>query len=282
MIITTDTTTPMNMTSTATMLDDFIVRAAFAGVGIALAAAPLGCFVVWRRMAYFGDATAHAAILGVALSLATSMPVFLGALVVALGMGLALDLLSKRGFGPDTSLGVLAHSALAAGLVAVSLVDGLRVDLMSFLFGDILSVSRADIGIIWGGAVATTLLIGWRWQSLLVATLSPDLASASGINPRREQLILTLALAIVVAVAIKVVGALLISAMLIIPAASARPLSRTPEVMAVLAAVIGSIAALGGLGASFQFDTPTGPTIVCVVAVIFVAITLFAPLFKTK
>ena len=264
------------------MLDDFMVRAALAGLGIAFAAAPLGCFVVWRRMAYFGDATAHAAILGVALSLATSLPVFLGALIVALGMGLAMDRLSARGLGPDTSLGVLAHSALAAGLVAVSLVDGLRVDLMSFLFGDILSVNNLDVGVIWVGAVVVIGLMAWRWQSMLVATLSPDLASASGINPRREQLILTLALAIVVAVAIKVVGALLISAMLIIPAAAARPLSRTPEVMVALAAAIGAVSVFGGLGASFQLDTPTGPTIVCTAAVIFAAITLVSPILKSR
>ena len=264
------------------MLDDFLVRAVLAGLGIALAAAPLGCFVVWRRMAYFGDATAHAAILGVALSLATSLPVFLGALIVALSMGLAMDRLSARGYGPDTSLGVLAHSALAAGLVAVALVDGLRVDLMSFLFGDILAVSKIDVGVIWAGAVAVVGLMAWRWQAMLVATLSPDLASASGMNPRREQLVLTLALAVVVAVSIKVVGALLISAMLIIPAAAARPLSRTPEVMAALAAVIGALAIFGGIGASFQLDTPTGPTIVCAAAVIFAAVTIFSPFFKSR
>jgi zinc transport system permease protein len=257
------------MDATTTMLDDFIVRAALAGIGVAIAAAPLGCFVVWRRMAYFGDATAHAAILGVALSLATSIPVFFGALIVALGMGLAMDRLSSRDFGPDTSLGVLAHAALAAGLVAVSLIEGVRVDLMAFLFGDILAVSVWDVGLIWGGAVCVAALIAWRWQALLCATLSPDLATASGLNPRREQLILTLALAVTVAVAIKVVGALLISALLIIPTAAARPLSKTPEMMAIIAILLGITSALGGLAASFQFDTPTGPTIVCVAATIF-------------
>jgi zinc transport system permease protein len=263
------TTITIMMIATMTMLDDFLIRAALAGIGVAVAAAPLGCFVVWRRMAYFGDATAHAAILGVALSLATSIPVFFGALVVALVMGVAMDRLSTRDFGPDTALGVLAHSALAAGLVAVSLIDGIRVDLMGFLFGDILAVSVWDVGMIWIGALCVAGLIIWRWQALLCATLSPDLATASGLNPRREQLILTLALAVTVAVAIKVVGALLISALLIIPTAAARPLSRTPEMMAVIAVVMGIASALGGLAASFQFDTPTGPTIVCVAALIF-------------
>ncbi|WP_299349657.1 iron chelate uptake ABC transporter family permease subunit [uncultured Shimia sp.] len=253
------------------MLDDFLVRATLAGLGVALAAAPLGCFVVWRRMAYFGDATAHAAILGVALSLALSTSVFTGALAVALMMAFAVSALSGRGYAMDTLLGVLAHSALAFGLVAVSFLKGVRVDLNAYLFGDILAVGQSDLAVIWIGAALVVALVTWRWSALLTSTLSPDLAYASGIDPKREQLVLTLGLAIVVAVAIKVVGALLIVALLIIPAASARPLSRTPESMAVIAALIGGTAAILGLRASFLWDTPAGPTIVCVAAVIFLA-----------
>ncbi len=251
------------------MLDDFMVRAALAGIGVALAAAPLGCFVVWRRMAYFGDATAHAAILGVALSLAFSMSIFIGTMAVALLMALTVSLLSGRGYAMDTLLGVLAHSALAFGLVAVSFLSGVRIDLMAYLFGDILAVSRGDLAVIWGGAGLVVALISWRWSALLTATLNEDLAHASGIDPRREQLVLTVALAITVAVAIKVVGVLLIAAMLIIPAAAARPLSRTPEGMAIAAGLIGMLSAIVGLRAAFVFDTPAGPTIVCVAAITF-------------
>lgn len=251
------------------MLDDFFVRATLAGTGTALAAAPLGCFVLWRRMAYFGDATAHAAILGVALSLALSLPVVAGALVVALVMAMAVAMLSGRGYAMDTLLGVMAHSALAFGLVAVSVLATVRIDVMTYLFGDILAVSRMDLAVIWGGAVMVLALIAWRWSALLTATLNPDLARAAGIDPRREQLILTLALAVVVAVAIKVLGALLITAMLIIPAAAARAFSRTPEAMAVIASGAAVLSAWGGLRVSYAFDTPTGPTIVCVIAVLF-------------
>ena len=251
------------------MLDDFMTRAALAGIGTALAAAPLGCFVVWRRMAYFGDATAHAAILGVALSLTFSMPIFTGALVIALIMAATVTLLSGRGYAMDTLLGVMAHSALAFGLVAVSFLSGIRIDLMAYLFGDILAVSRGDLAVIWGGAALVVGLVAWRWSALLTATLDPDLARAAGIEPRRESLVLMLALAVVVAVAIKVVGALLITAMLIIPAATARPFVRTPEAMAALATLIAMAAAAGGLLASYRFDTPTGPTMVCVVATLF-------------
>ncbi len=257
------------------MLDDFLVRSALAGLGVALAAAPLGCFIVWRRMAYFGDATAHAAVLGVALSLVLETPIFAGVLVISLMMATLVSSLTGRGYAMDTLLGVMAHSSLAVGLVAVSFLDNIRIDLMAYLFGDILAVGKTDLAVIWGGSVLVISLVAYRWSGLLLATLNPDLAHASGVSPKREQLILTIALAIVVAVAIKVVGVLLIAAMLIIPAATARPFCKTPETMAVLAAIIGCAASLAGLRASYQLDTPTGPTIVCMVALMF----LFASLF---
>lgn len=258
------------------MLDDFTIRAALAALGVALAAAPLGCFVVWWRMAYFGEATAHAAILGVALSLGLSLPMVPAILVAALVMAGAVTILNGRGHAMDTSLGVLAHSALAAGLVAVALLSPVRIDLTGYLFGDILGVSKSDLAVIWGGMAVVLGLLFWRWSALLIATLNPDLARASGIDPRREEFGLTLALAVVVAVAIKVVGVLLIAALLIIPAAAARALTRTPEAMAILAALLGACAALGGLWVAFVLDTPTGPSIVCVAAVLFVLTTVIS------
>ncbi len=253
------------------MLDDFLLRAALGGVGLALATGPLGALVVWRRMAYFGDATSHAAILGVAIALSLQLPVGAGVLVVALAMALLVSALAARGFAMDTALGVMAHAALAFGLVAISFVPGVRGDLQSYLFGDILAVTRGDLLFIWGGAAAVLGLLIWRWQALLTSTLSEELAHASGINPGRERLVLTIALALVVAVALKVVGALLIAAMLIIPAAAARALSRTPEAMAVGAALVGAAACLLGLMLSLWQDTPAGPSIVTAAAVMFAA-----------
>ncbi len=253
------------------MLDDFLVRAALAGVGLALATGPLGAFVVWRRMAYFGDATAHAAILGVALALAADLPITLGTLVVALAMALTVAGLAARGWAMDTTLGVLAHSALAFGLVAISFFPAVRNDLSSYLFGDILAVSRSDLGLIWGGAALVLLLIAWRWQALLTATLNEDLAHASGLNPARERLVLVLALALAVAVALKIVGALLIAAMLIIPAAAARGLARSPEAMALGAIGIGAASSLAGLQLSLWQDTPAGPSIIVAAAAFFAA-----------
>ncbi len=260
-----------------TMLDDFLVRAALAGVGLSLATGPLGSLVVWRRMAYFGDATAHAAILGVALALASDLPVGLGTLAVALAMAATVATLAARGWAMDTTLGVLAHSALAFGLVAISFVPGARTDLSAWLFGDILAVSRGDLAFVWGGAILVLGLLAWRWSALLTSTLSEDLAHASGVNPDRERLVLVLALALVVAVAIKVVGALLIAAMLIIPAAAARGLARSPEAMAALAMVIGAAASLAGLFVSFRLDTPAGPSIIACAAVAFAVAATLGP-----
>jgi zinc transport system permease protein len=252
-----------------TMLDDFFTRALLAGLGLALATGPLGSFVVWRRMAYFGDATSHAAILGVALALGLHLPIALGTLIVALAMAMTVSTLAAKGWAMDTTLGVLAHSALAFGLVAISFVPNVRADLSTYLFGDILAVSRFDLIYIWGGAALVIGLLIWRWQGLLMTTLNEDLAAASGINPNMERLILTIALSIVVAVALKIVGALLIAAMLIIPAAAARGLARTPESMAVLAALLGAGATFGGLQLSLWQDTPAGPSIVTLAALIF-------------
>lgn len=251
------------------MIEPFLIRAGLAGLGVALAAAPLGCFVVWRRMAYFGDAIAHGAILGVAIGLAFLVPIFAGVLLVTMIMAMIVAGLSGRMFAADTLLGVLAHSALAFGLVAVSFIEGVRIDLMAYLFGDILAVGPGDLMVIWAGAGLVLALISWRWQALLLTSVSEDLAIASGINPARERLILTLALALVVAVAIKVVGVLLISAMLIIPAAAARPFANTPERMVLMALAVGTTSILGGLWLALVFDSPAAPTIVSLAAILF-------------
>lgn len=264
------------------MLDDFLMRALLAGLVVAVATGPLGCFVVWRRMAYFGDATAHAAILGVALALGFQISIFIGTMVVALLMAMIVATLAGRGWAMDTTLGVLAHSALAFGLVAVSFLPNVRVDLTAFLFGDILAVSRFDLGVIAAGSALVLGLILWRWQGLLMATLSEDLAQSAGINPARERMVLTVALAIVVAVALKIVGALLIAALLIIPAAAARNLARTPEMMALIAVGIGMFSVMGGLQLSLMQDTPSGPSIVVVAALVFLFATLGSALVQKR
>ena len=257
------------------MFDDFLIRAAFAAVGVAIPAALLGCFVVWQRMAYFGDATAHAAVLGVALALGFGISVFAGVGLIALLMALTIYHLTARGHTVDTVLGVFAHGALALGLVSVALIPGQRIDIEAYLFGDVLTVTKGDLVIIWAGAALIVGVLGYQWQRILTATVSPDLAAAAGHNPRRAQLILTLMLAAIVAVAIKVVGALLITALLIIPAATARVFARTPEQMALVAAGVGALAAVGGLWISVILNTGVGPTVVCTATFAFALAQVF-------
>lgn len=253
------------------MLDDFFVRAVLAGLGLALVAGPLGSFVVWRRMAYFGDSTAHAAILGVAMALAFEVSIYAGTLAVAVAMACLVSALVTRGQAMDTILGVLSHSALAVGLVAISFVPAARSDLSGYLFGDILAVGRSDLVLIWTGAALVLAVLILRWQRLVTSSLNEELAMAAGIDPRVERLVLSLALAVVVALAIRVVGSLLISAMLIVPAAAARTWARTPERMAAGAALIAAASVILGLWASLRLDTPAGPSIVTAAAIFFVA-----------
>lgn len=260
----------MIMTMGTPMIETFLIRAALAGLAVAVAAGPLGAFVVWRRMAFFGDAMAHASVLGVAFALLVSMPISFGTFLLALGLGTLLSRLQDHETAGDTTLGVLAYSALALGLVMVSFLDGVRVNIEALLFGDILTASWSDVATLWAGAVAILGLIFWRWSRLLTVTLNPELAVAAGINPRREDLIITIALALLIAMALKIVGALLITAMLVIPNASARLLSRTPEAMATFASVLGSFAVIGGLSLAVWQDTPAGPSIVVAATALYV------------
>ncbi len=252
------------------LLDDFLFRALLGGLGVALAAGPLGAFVVWRRMAYFGDTLAHSGLLGVALGVLAGIGEGPGVLVVCLVLALVLVALQRRKqLATDTLLGILAHSALSLGLVALAFVLGARIDLASYLFGDILAVSRTDLGWIWGGGALALALLAALWRPLLAATVHEELARVEGVPVLAVRLAFMLLIALVIAVAMKVVGILLITSLLIIPAACARRFARTPEVMAAAASLIGCLAVAGGLALSLSEDTPAGPSIVVSAAALF-------------
>lgn len=253
------------------MFDDFFMRALFAGFGVALVGGPLGSFIVWRRMAYFGDSTAHAAIMGVAIGIALDISVYAGTIAVACAMAVLVSVLASRGQTMDSVLGVVSHSALALGLVTISFVPDARMNLSSYLFGDILAVGTVELLWIWVISLAVLALLIWRWQRLMTATVNEELAMAERINPQIERLVLSIAVALIVAVAIRIVGALLISALLIIPAATARRFASTPEQMAITASFIAALAVWVGLNASLWWDTPAGPSIVVAAATLFLA-----------
>lgn len=252
------------------MLDDFFTRALVAGIGVALVAGPLGCFIVWRRLAYFGDTLSHAALLGVAIAFLFEVNITLAVFAVSACVSIALLMLQKRAtLSSDALLGLLSHSALALGLVVLAFMTWVRIDLMGLLFGDILAVSTTDIIVIYLGGVGIIAVLALIWQPLFAATVNYELAEAEGMNPNRANIIFMLLMATVIAIAMKIVGVLLITAMLIIPAATARRFSGGPEQMAVLAALIGVASVVAGLFGSLEFDTPSGPSIVVASLVFF-------------
>jgi zinc transport system permease protein len=254
-------------------MDDFLIRALLAGLGVALAAGPLGCFVVWRRMAYFGDALAHSALLGVALAVALQVNLMLGVVAFSLALGAALALLERQQLlATDTLLGILAHGGLALGLIALSLIGPGRVDLLSLLFGDILAVTRADLGLIGLLILVVALALARLWRPLLAATVQAELAEVEGVRVGAVRLAFTLLLAAAVGVGMKVVGVMLIVSLLIVPAAAARRLARTPEQMAAGASGLGMTAVALGLWASLQWDVPSGPAIVAAAILLFAAL----------
>lgn len=261
------------------MLDDFFVRAIIGGLGVALVAGPIGCFIIWRRMAYFGDTLSHAALLGVALGLLMNVNLTLSVFVVSVLVSLALMAMQKRAsLSADALLGLLAHSSLAIGLVVLAFMTWIRFDLMGLLFGDILAVSKSDILVIYGGGAMVLAVLALIWKPLFAATVSAELAEAEGVQSERANLIFMLLLAIIIAISMKITGVLLITAMLIIPAATARRFASGPEQMAVVAAICGMAAVFAGLFGSLQFDTPSGPSIIVAALLLFVC--SFSPLVK--
>lgn len=253
------------------MIDDFLWRAALAGLGVALLTAPLGCFVVWQRLAMFGNSIAHCGLLGVAIGVLLSVDLTLGVIMVSLALAVMLIGLQGQKLLPqDTLLGILAHASLAAGLLAATWVGGQRLDLMGYLFGDILAVSRADLAWIFGGVILVGGVMLYLWRPLLSMSVHEELAAAEGVPVGLVRAGFMLLIAFTVAVSIKIVGILLITSLLIIPAAAARAFASSPERMAIGAALLSAVSVLAGLGFSVQLDTPAGPSIVLVLTGLFV------------
>ncbi len=251
-------------------MPDFLIYALICGVGVALVSGPLGAFVVWRRMAYFGDTLAHSALLGAAIGIMLEVSPLWSVLFCCILVALLMVLLqSQKALANDTVLGILSHSALALGLVCAGFIADTRLDLWGILFGDILTVDIKDITIIYSIMVTVLALLGYFWRPLLLATLDENLAKVEGIPVARLRLLLMTLIAVVVALAMKVVGVLLITALLIIPAATSRRLCASPEAMAITAAALGALSVIMGLLASFYWDTPAGPSIVLAASGLF-------------
>lgn len=258
---------------------EFLLPSILAGLGIALIAGPLGSFVVWRKMAYFGDTLAHASLMGLALGFLLDVNLYLALTICCLALAIVLVSLQKQKLvATDTLLGILAHSSLSLGLVTVSVLDNVRIDLMSYLFGDLLAVTPEDIAYIFTGVIVVSALMMFFWRPLLSTTVNEELAAVEGHNVDLMRLILMLMVGLVIALGMKFVGALIMTSLLIIPAATARRFSRTPEQMAILASVLGAISVLLGLSMSWHLDTPAGPSVVISATALF----LLAQSYRVK
>ena len=253
------------------MFDDFFIRALVAGIGIAIVTGPLGCLVIWRRLSYFGDTLSHSALLGVTLAYAFSINISLSVFIISGAVALLLLSLQKRTkLAGDSLLGLLAHSTLAIGLVLIGFLSSIRFDLMGLLFGDILAVTIEDIFIIWFGGLIILGILFYIWKSIFAATVNYDLAAAEGMKPDLSNFIFTLLLAGVIALSIKMIGALLITGLLLIPAATARSLSSNPRQMVILSILVGIISVILGLFSSLELNTASGPSIIVAALVLFI------------
>jgi zinc transport system permease protein len=249
--------------------DPFILRGILAGIAVALISGLVGCFVVWRRMSYYGESIAHSSLLGVGFAILMGVSINLGIVFTCLLFGiLFLWLQHSKVLSSDTLLGVLAHLALALGIIVISL-NKIKIDIHAFLFGDILTVSSSDLWGMYLGVLIAVFLICYNWSSLLLVTIDEDLAKAEGVNTLNINLLFTFILTIVVAISIQIIGLLLITAMLIIPAAASRRLANSPETMALVATFIGIVSVILGVMLSVEIDAPSGPSIVLVSAILF-------------
>lgn len=249
---------------------DFLLFALFGGLGIAIISAPLGVFMVWQRQSYFGATLAHSALLGVSMGLFLEMDlsfsVILFALIIAFGIH---QLSQKTQLSSDTLLGILAHSSLALGLALLSLQNTVQIDIMGYLFGDILSVTSTDLMLISMVGLITLVFYLFHWRDLLNITLNPELAQVEGVRVKAIQLQYVLLLALMIALSMKIVGVLLVTSLLIIPAAAARRFAQTPEAMLLYSMILGIVSVVLGLGTSMTWDIPTGPAIVLVATALF-------------
>ena len=257
------------------ILDDFFVRALVAGIGMAIVAGPLGCFVIWRRLAYFGDTLAHSGLLGVTIGFILNIDLSFSVFVISGIIAFFLLVLQKKTkLAGDSLLGLLAHSSLAIGLVFIAILSSIRFDLMGLLLGDILSVSINDILIIWFGGGLLLLVLFFIWKSLFAATISYDLAKAEGMSPELSNYLFTILLAGIIAISIKMIGVLLITGLLLIPPAMSRNFSNSPKQMIIFSIIGGVISVIIGLFCSLQLNTPSGPSIIVASLLLFI-ISLF-------
>jgi len=252
-----------------------VIKALLAGLGLALTTGPLGCFLVWRRMAFFGDALAHSSLLGIALGILLHIDMNIGIVAICLLCAAILAKThSRHHLSADTWLSIISYSALALGVLALS-TSGSDADLESYLLGDIMTLGGQDLYWVYGCALLVSIFFFWKWRELLLVTLDEELAQTAGVSVNFVRGVFMVILAFTVAIALKTVGALLMPALLIMPAATASRFARSPEYMALMAVGIAFLGVFIGLLTAISYSTPSGATIVVSCLALFLGSTLF-------
>jgi zinc transport system permease protein len=245
------------------LLDDFVLRASLAGFIMVVIAAPMGCLMVWQRLAFLSDTLGHAAVLGVGVGLLLQVQPIFGVLAVALVIVFSLSRVGNFDSAlSETTLAIISHTGLAGGIILVGILPGPGVNLEAILFGDLLATSKSDLLSLLLTTSLLVVLLLRNWRAFVAVSVSREIAQAEGVEVRRVQLLMYVMIALLVAVMMKVMGVLLIAAMLVIPTSSARLFSRSPEQMVLISGFYGLAALAGGMASSFHFDWQTGPAIV--------------------
>ncbi|KDB19613.1 metal ABC transporter permease [Wolbachia endosymbiont of Glossina morsitans morsitans] len=249
------------------LTQDFFINSLVAVVVISLVTGALGSFMIWQRLSYLGDSLSHSSLLGVALALIFEISPSLSIMLIAITFAILLSLNFNRLYSADTILNIVTNVVLSSSLILMSFLPSGNNSIISSLFGDILTLDQSDIVLIFLTSAVVTLILIFRWRYWLMISINQDLAVVEKINVNFVRLEFLITLAIFIAIAAKLIGILLVAAFLLIPAASARLISKTPMEMIIVATVFSVISGISGLMLSASFDLLTGPAIILVAAV---------------
>lgn len=243
-------------------MHEFIVKALLTGIGISIVSGPIGSLMVWQRMAYFGDTLAHATLLGVSIAMLLHINIYYGLIGTSCLIAVILTITNNKNFTNDTTLSILSNLILAIGLIIATTIKNFRLDLLNYLYGDILSVTSSDLCWILGMVIIVIGSLLIYWEKLVLITINQQIAIAEGVAYNKIRWILIILISLIFAVSVRLVGVLLINSLLIIPCCLAKSLAKSPTQMAFLGSIYGCLAIILGILGSIQFDLPTGPAIV--------------------
>jgi zinc transport system permease protein len=252
------------------MIEPFFIKAIIAAIGVAIATAPIGVFVLWKRMAYFGDAISHSAIFGLGIATIIAVEPIYGIIFCAIIFCFLIFALSKQNiYSNDSVIGIASCSLLALGMILLAIFPS-RVNLESYLFGDLIILQNRDVLLIYIVAVLSSVAVFMWFKNLLLATINKDLAKISGIKVENLELKFLLLTALTVACLVKIVGIFLITSIMILPAAIARNFSKTPTQMLFFALLFSGISMVGGLLIAMFLDFPSSPAIIVFAAFLLI------------